>query len=224
MNLDKNIVREIVEQLKNELIPIGSILIYSSGKVPHGYLPCDGSELSKKAYPELYALIGGTWGETKDSFFLPDLQGQFIRGWDKDGDIDPDRKFGKLQADAFQGHSHDICISSIDIESAGQHDHDLYWGKFNVRDHSVNSVNNHTQSIPVPYANRSDSGYSRIGTDYESKDGSTLEGTHTHKLSIKNGQQFIGTPIDSIHGPVTEKIATETRPTNMALMFCIKVK
>lgn len=207
----------------NEL-PIGCIFCYPSPICPEGFLPCDGRELSKQEYPELYSLIKGTWGETKNSFFLPDLQGQFVRGWDKDGDIDPEREFGSIQKDSFQGHSHDINMSTISIESAGQHDHDLYWGKFNVRDPSINSVNNHTQSIPVPYANRNDSRYSRIGTDYESMDGSTLEGIHTHKLSIKEGQQLISSPIDSTFGSVFSKIGTETRPSNIALMYCIKIK
>ena len=205
-------------------MPIGCIFCYPSPICPDGFLPCAGRELSKKEYPELYALIKDTWGETKNSFFLPDLQGQFVRGWDKEHNIDPEREFGSLQNDSFQGHSHEFNLDSVSVETAGQHDHDLYWGKFNVRDHSVNSGNNHTQLIPVPYANKNDSGYSRIGTDCENKDGSTLEGAHTHKLVKVDGQRPIGMPTDFTYGPVSAKVRTETRPTNVALMFCIKVK
>lgn len=92
-------------------LPVGCIICYPSPICPEGFLPCDGRELSKQQYPELYALIKGTWGETQTTFFLPDLQGQFIRGWDKDGDMDPSRTFGSNQDDAFQGHTHDLDIS-----------------------------------------------------------------------------------------------------------------
>lgn len=223
MNLDKNIVREIVEQLKNELIPIGSILIYSSEKVPHGYLPCDGSELSKKAYPELYALIGGTWGETKDSFFLPDLQGQFVRGWDKDGDIDPDRKFGKLQADAFQGHGHKLLIEGK-ISEDGSHRHLLYFQK-NTIEYGNNTFSvDHSALLVRNFESRSsyyDNKYGKYKTlwpeDYDSYSVDN-SGSHTHTLPSMS----ITDPESCANGLVYPQ--NETRPKNMALMFCIKVK
>ena len=36
-------------------LPIGSIICYPSTICPEGFMPCDGRELSKQAYPELYA-------------------------------------------------------------------------------------------------------------------------------------------------------------------------
>lgn len=113
--IDQKDISFIIEHLKDELLPIGVILIFPSEKVPHGFIPCDGREMSKKNFPELYELIRGTWGETTTSFFLPDLQGQFVRGWDKDGDIDPGRKIGSTQPDSLQGHSHDFCVSAMKL-------------------------------------------------------------------------------------------------------------
>ena len=110
MILEPSEIQSIVEQLKKELLPIGSILIYPAENVPSGFLPCDGRELSKEAFSELYSILKGTWGESDKSFFLPDLQGQFVRGWDKEGNVDPERKFGTTQEDAFQGHSHVINV------------------------------------------------------------------------------------------------------------------
>lgn len=222
--LDRNDLPYIIEQLKKDLLPIGSILIYPSERVPSGYLPCDGRELSKRSYQELYSLIKGTWGETRDTFFLPDLQGQFVRGWDNEGDVDPDRKLGSTQTDAFQGHSHEFCVSAIKTEEAGQHDHDLYWGKFDMRDSSVYSSNNHKQYLPLKYSQVDELLYDRIGKEYTYADGSTLEGTHSHKLQIKDGQRVILDPTDSIYGTVCGKVCNETRPKNVALIFCIKVR
>lgn len=121
--LDNNEIRSIVEQLKIEILPVGCILIFSSEKAPKDFLPCDGRELSKIRYFQLYTLIKDTWGETEDTFFLPDLRGQFIRGWDKDGDEDPERKFGSYQDDAFQGHGHK---AEGEISYSGCHRHKTY--------------------------------------------------------------------------------------------------
>ena len=89
------------------LIPTGAILAFASQKAPEGWLICNGDELRIEDYRNLYEVIGDTFNRTntpKGFFCLPDLQGQFIRGWDKDGNIDSQRDFGSSQEDAFQGH------------------------------------------------------------------------------------------------------------------------
>ena len=104
-------------------IPIGCVLCFATQKIPDGFLPCDGRELSKSAYREQYALIGNTWGETTSTFFLPDLRGLFVRGWDDGNGIDPEsgadsiRIFGSEQADSFQGHAHDLSVNGMMSES-----------------------------------------------------------------------------------------------------------
>lgn len=104
-------------------IPIGCVLCFATQKYPDDFLPCDGRELSKSVYRELYTVIGDTWGETTSTFFLPDLRGQFVRGWDDGNGVDPEsgadsvRKFGSEQADTFQGHAHDLSINGVMSES-----------------------------------------------------------------------------------------------------------
>lgn len=209
--LDNNEIRSIVEQLKAEILPVGCILIFSSEKVPKGFLPCDGSELSKKSYPELYALIKGTWGETKDSFYLPDLQGQFLRGWDKDGNIDPDRVFGSEQGDTLQGHSHGIQYDkTISTHSDGSHMHRVYY-------------NSHKAVTSVGGLGNTEEDYSFwevYGSSLGDSARTESSGSHTHTLSL---------PKISVLNPETStfqptRISTETRPKNVAIMFCIKVK
>lgn len=210
--LEQHEIRSIVEQLKAELLPIGCILMYPSETIPSGFLPCDGSELSKKAYPELYSLIRGIWGESKDSFFLPDLQGQFIRGWDKDGDVDPERKFGSIQKDSMQGHGHEVSvIEKLKSESDGSHRHKVYY-----KSHDVSSGVFSTYPVyEVSYSTTDET----IPSDGS---GTTYEGTHSHKIKIPKGFLQIKDPQSSIFG--IPRIAVETRPTNVALVFCIKVK
>ena len=70
-------------------IPLGIILPYSANTLnpPEGFLFCDGSAISRAMYPDLFALIGITYGEGDGSttFNLPDLTDKFIEGSDTAG-------------------------------------------------------------------------------------------------------------------------------------------
>lgn len=50
--------------------------------IPAGWLLCDGSEISRSDYPDLYDAIGVCWGvgDGSTTFNLPDLRGLFLRG------------------------------------------------------------------------------------------------------------------------------------------------
>nr|DAU92428.1 MAG TPA: tail collar domain [Caudoviricetes sp.] len=63
-------------------MPIGTIIPFGSNNIPVGYLICDGSEVLKTNYPELYGVIGNSFGTVTDStkFKLPDLRNKFIQG------------------------------------------------------------------------------------------------------------------------------------------------
>ena len=58
-------------------VPLGTVLPYSANSQypPEGFLWCDGSAVSRTAYPDLFALIGITYGSGDGSttFNLPDL-------------------------------------------------------------------------------------------------------------------------------------------------------
>jgi microcystin-dependent protein len=45
-----------------------------------GWLPCDGREVSKADYRALYAVIGAAYGETANTFFLPDYRSRKLMG------------------------------------------------------------------------------------------------------------------------------------------------
>lgn len=70
-------------------IPAGTVSWFASSTAPTGYVKANGAELLKTAYSDLYAEIGTTYGETDGNggtgtshFRVPDLRGEFIRGWD----------------------------------------------------------------------------------------------------------------------------------------------
>lgn len=185
-------------------LPIGSIFCYPSPICPEGFMPCDGRELSKKEYAELYALIRDTWGETETTFFLPDLQGQFVRGWDKDENIDPQRKLGSYQNDTFQGHSH-----KVECDKNGGHKHLLMTACRGSVSKAVFTRGEYL-STPIDYDNSLDEDF-----DYDEKIDTSSSGKHKHKIQITE-------PADDSYGKI--RFGVETRPKNVALVYCIKVK
>jgi len=88
--------------------PVGSLIAQASSNVPTGYLECDGAAVSRTTYADLYTDIGTTYGVGNGSttFNLPDLRGEFIRGWDHGKGTDSGRAIASSQADDYQSHTH----------------------------------------------------------------------------------------------------------------------
>lgn len=61
---------------------VGFCLPYYGTEAPPGTLACDGSEISREAYKELFAVLGtkAGAGDGVSTFNLPDFRGRFIRG------------------------------------------------------------------------------------------------------------------------------------------------
>lgn len=75
---------------------------------PDGWLVCDGSTVSRTSYAKLFLVIGTTYGlgDGSTTFTLPDLRGEFVRGWDGGRGVDAGRVFGANQGHTFAGHNH----------------------------------------------------------------------------------------------------------------------
>jgi microcystin-dependent protein len=70
-------------------LPIGAILPYAGLNAPPGFLLCDGSEILRDKYPDLFNVLGSTYngsapllGVSGSTFRLPDLRGRFALGRD----------------------------------------------------------------------------------------------------------------------------------------------
>jgi len=75
-------------------MPVGGVIAYAGFPAPDGYLECNGASFSSSTYPKLYQAVGGTK--------IPDLRGQFVRGWDHGAGVDTGRVLGVAQGDAIQ--------------------------------------------------------------------------------------------------------------------------
>jgi microcystin-dependent protein len=72
--------------LADAAVPIGAIMPFAGQNIPFGYLLCDGSETQRNRFPDLFDVIGNTYGvpnpNNVDTFKLPDLRGRFALGRD----------------------------------------------------------------------------------------------------------------------------------------------
>lgn len=83
-------------------VPVGTVNALATAQVPDGWLKCDGSEVSRSQYADLFAAVGEIYGvgDGITTFKLPDLRGEFIRGLDDGRGVDASRVLGSFQADA----------------------------------------------------------------------------------------------------------------------------
>ena len=70
--------------LNSEALPIGTMIPYSSEVIPNGFLPCNGSEVSRTEYKDLFAVIGTSYGagDGSTTFNLPNKKGRISVGLD----------------------------------------------------------------------------------------------------------------------------------------------
>jgi microcystin-dependent protein len=117
---------------------VGEVIAFAGPVAPAGWLVCDGSVVSEAAHPDLFALLGTTYGAAGT---LPDLRGRSVLG--TGGSTAPNR--GDAAGAATHGHtgnalaahthsdpatstssdshSHSVDIASFTSGSAGSHSH-----------------------------------------------------------------------------------------------------
>ncbi len=81
-------------------LPVGVPVPWPLATAPTGWLKCNGAAFTAAQYPKLALAY--------PSLRLPDLRGEFIRGWDDARGVDSGRSLMSSQNDAFQDHFHSI--------------------------------------------------------------------------------------------------------------------
>ncbi|WP_245000111.1 phage tail protein [Chromobacterium violaceum] len=91
--------------------PPGLIGFFAGPAAPVGWLRANGTAVSRSTYAALFAAIGTLYGagDGSTTFNLPDLRGEFVRGWD-DGarGIELGRALGSNQLDTVGPHDHTV--------------------------------------------------------------------------------------------------------------------
>ncbi len=101
-------------------VPVGSITMYAANAAPSGWLECNGAAVSRTTYAGLFTAIGTVFGvgDGSTTFNVPDLRGEFARGWDNGRGVDPARAFGSAQADELESHTHSVTPPAANDDSA----------------------------------------------------------------------------------------------------------
>lgn len=78
----------------------GAVSFFARTSAPTGYLKANGAAVSRSVYSALFASVGTTFGagDGATTFNLPDLRGEFLRGFDDGRGIDSGRALGSAQA------------------------------------------------------------------------------------------------------------------------------
>ena len=89
-------------------VAAGAVMTFAMNTAPTGWLKANGAAVSRTTYAALFSAIGTTFGvgDGSTTFNLPDLRGEFMRGWDDGRGIDSGRVFGSAQASQMQSHNH----------------------------------------------------------------------------------------------------------------------
>ena len=182
-----------------EGVPSGSVFCRAIATVPTGYLECDGAAVSRTTYSALFAIIGTSYGAGNGSstFNVPDLRGEFIRGFDNGRGVDSGRSVATSQGGQNASHNHSISLSGTtstksltgDVRriSEGYRAQGTASGVFTKVNDGNNNITGSSSTSPVA--------------------GFTFDGSHNHTISASGTSGSQG---------------DEARPRNIAMMYIIK--
>ncbi|MEK8439382.1 tail fiber protein [Escherichia coli] len=86
-------------------LPVGVPVPWPSATPPTGWLKCDGAAFSAEEYPEL--------AKAYPTNILPDLRGEFIRGWDDGRGVDSSRTLLSWQKGSYLVQEANISPDSV---------------------------------------------------------------------------------------------------------------
>ncbi len=197
-------------------LPVGTVLPFagSSAYVDanlDGWLVCDGRPLQQAQYPELFAVIGTTYGSNGGQFLIPNLKGRFPVGFDnQQTEFNTTGKTGgskssTLKSENLAAHAHGINFTNIETDPAGKHTHKLDYPKSSDED------GNGFVSIMGDDDNQGDNW--KLVTNGPK---TTEDGEHTHKFNIQGTTDSYGgvnpTPFTNLPPYLTMSFIIKVRP------------
>lgn len=175
----------------------GMISAFAMPTAPTGWLVCDGAEIDRTTYADLFSLIGETWGAGNGmtTFNKPDLREDFLRGAGGSWTV------GESFIDDIKGHTH-----TGTTEADGGH----------TPSGTVGSDGSHSHTLDTGTV-AGTGAYSLVDDQTSSGTATTsTDGAHTHGLVMD--------PVaDHTHTFTTGSTGgTETRPRGAVVQWCIK--
>jgi len=205
------------QQNVQTLMPAGTVMAYAGGlndtiqQQLHqaGWLICDGRELKREQYPELFQAIKTNYGnETTDTFKIPDFRGVFLRGLDLGRQLDPERTLGHYQQDTNQHHSH-----TGNTQIAGNHQHEAQMAAAGQHRHLLEA-----EGFWFTSKQRNERRAMTDVVDDNQEYRTTANGEHQHTLMIKPSGEHQHPLMIQAQGE------HESRPKNYPVIYIIKFK
>ena len=166
---------------------IGIPIPYPLSTVPTGCLAMNGQRFDTRRYPKL--------AQKYPSGQLPDMRGEFIRGWDNGRGVDTGRALLSAQGDAFQDHVHFLPTSGGDS----------YEWESDINVFVWDNTNNKTTEGAFVHKSAMPSG--RQGNNHSIKDGADVRTYHASKVP------------STIANSYRQRTSSETRPRNIAYHY-----
>jgi microcystin-dependent protein len=207
--VDGNVtLAKLVAAVQQALVPAGAVQAFAMNIAPDGWLAANGSNVSRSTYAALFSAIGTTYGagDGSTTFSLPDLRGYFVRGSGTNSDGSASGTFGAKQGGSIFNHTHSGTTGG---ESA-DHVHG-FSGTFSGSGTTTSQVvmaGGAGANISVGGGGYGPVGFTGVSVS-TSISGNTGGRSAAHTHSFTTGNPSVGG-------------ASETRPANIAMLYCIK--
>ncbi|EEZ6877763.1 tail fiber protein [Escherichia coli] len=122
-------------------LPVGVPVPWPSATPPTGWLKCNGAAFSAEEYPEL--------AKAYPTNKLPDLRGEFIRGWDDGRGVDVGRALLSLQAGMLEKHRH-IVVANDGYDTKDEWELATIFKKTYTQGRGLDATNTGGSLIPSP--------------------------------------------------------------------------
>lgn len=209
-------------------VHVGDIKTVATVNPPQGWLKCNGAAVSRAQYAALFEAIDIRYGAGNGSttFNLPDLRGEFVRGWDDGREVDPGRLLGSHQDGQNAWHAHTTTSGAAGshghtggTDAGGSHQHYAETVAAGNHQHPIlkaASGNNTTGPYVSPANAGQDYAYTDAAGDHVHGVNVAYAGEHSHGVSV--------TAVDDHTHSVTVEASggAEARPRNVALLYVIK--
>ncbi|PDS75514.1 phage tail protein [Rhizobium sp. L43] len=103
-----------LQAILDTIVPASTVIYVAQATAPTGYLAANGAAVSRTTYSRLFTAIGTTFGagDGSNTFNVPDLRGEFVRGLDSGRGVDSGRTLGSAQSSQNLAHSHGGATAS----------------------------------------------------------------------------------------------------------------
>ncbi|EIF2408364.1 TPA: phage tail protein [Klebsiella pneumoniae] len=122
-------------------LPVGVPVPWPSATPPTGWLKCNGAAFSAEEYPEL--------AKAYPTNKLPDLRGEFIRGWDDGRGIDAGRVLLSIQTGMLEKHRH-IVVANDGYDTKDEWELATIFKKTYTQGRGLDATNTGGSLIPSP--------------------------------------------------------------------------